>query len=110
MSKNGLEGIALVRNMQPDLILMDLHMPVMDGREAFSILRKDEHLRHIPVVAVSSDAFREQEQEYMLMGMDGYLRKPVEPRILHGVLKRLLLFDTRHVNAAIHEVNGEALV
>lgn len=109
-AKNGLEGIAMVRSMQPDVILMDLHMPVMDGREAFSILRKDDHLRHIPVVAVSSDAFREQEQEHMLMGMDGYLRKPVEARILHGVLKRLLLFDTKHLNAAIHEVKGGALV
>lgn len=109
-AKNGLEGIAMVRSMRPDVILMDLHMPVMDGREAFLLLRKDEQLRHIPVVAVSSDAFSEQEQEYMLMGMDGYLRKPVEARVLHGVLKRLLLFDTKHLNAAIREVKGGALV
>lgn len=109
-AKNGLEGIAMVRSMQPDVILMDLHMPVMDGREAFLLLRKDEQLRHIPVVAVSSDAFSEQEHEYMLMGMDGYLRKPVEARVLHGVLKRLLLFDTKHLNASIREVKGGALV
>lgn len=109
-AKNGLEGIALVRSMQPDVILMDLHMPVMDGREAFRLLRADERLRHIPVIAVSSDAFREQEQEYMLLGMDGYLRKPVEAKVLHGVLKRLLLFDTRHLNAAINEVKSGALV
>lgn len=100
-AKNGLEGIALVRSMRPDVILMDLHMPVMDGREAFCLLRKDEQLRHIPVIAVSSDAFKEQEEGYMLMGMDGYLRKPVESRVLHGVLKRLLLYETKHVHASI---------
>lgn len=109
VAKNGQEGLALVRSMRPDVVLMDLHMPVMGGREAFGILRSDEQLRHIPVVAVSSDAFSEQEQEYMQMGMDGYLRKPVEARILHGVLKRLLLYDTKHLNAAIQEVNSGTL-
>ncbi|WP_119079649.1 ATP-binding response regulator [Chitinophaga alhagiae] len=89
-AKNGLEGIELARQMQPDVILMDLHMPVMSGRETFFNLRQEELLKHIPIVAVSSDAFKEQEQEYIAMGMDGYIRKPVEIRVLHGVLEKLL--------------------
>lgn len=92
-AKNGLEGISLVRSMQPDVVLMDLHMPVMSGRETFFNLRQEELLKHIPIVAVSSDAFKEQEQEYISMGMDGYIRKPVEIRVLHGVLEKLLLYD-----------------
>lgn len=95
-AKNGLEGIELARLLQPDVILMDLHMPVMSGRETFFNLRQEELLKHIPIVAVSSDAFKEQEQEYISMGMDGYIRKPVEIKVLHGVLEKLLLFDTTH--------------
>ncbi len=97
---NGLDGIELVRGMQPDVILMDLHMPVMSGRETFFNLRQEELLKHIPIVAVSSDAFKEQEQEYISMGMDGYIRKPVEINVLHGVLEKLLLVDSRSANAA----------
>jgi signal transduction histidine kinase/CheY-like chemotaxis protein len=98
-AKNGLEGIELARQTQPDVILMDLHMPVMSGTETFLNLRQNELLKHIPIVAVSSDAFKEQEQEYVSMGMDGYIRKPVEIGVLHGVLEKLLLFEGRHVIA-----------
>lgn len=100
-AKDGLEGIELARRTQPDVILMDLHMPIMSGRETFFNLRQEELLRHIPIVGVSSDAFKEQETEYISMGMDGYIRKPVEIRVLHAVLEKLLLFDTRHFDVAI---------
>lgn len=101
---DGAEGVIMVRNMMPDVILMDLHMPVMSGRETFCVLREDEHLKHIPIVAVSSDAFKEQEQEYILLGMDGYIRKPVDTRVLHAVLQKLLLYDTKHINAGLHGI------
>lgn len=101
---DGAEGVMMVRKMMPDVILMDLHMPVMSGRETFCTLREDEHLKHIPIVAVSSDAFKEQEQEFILLGMDGYIRKPVDTRVLHAVLQKLLLYDTKHINAGISGV------
>lgn len=101
---DGAEGIAMVRQMKPDVILMDLHMPVLNGRETFLILRQDDQLKHIPVIAISSDAFKEQEQEFIRMGVDGYIRKPVEIKVLHAVLQKLLLFETRHINAALGKV------
>ncbi len=99
---DGAEGIEMTRSLKPDVILMDLHMPVMSGRDTFLYLRKDHQLQHIPVVAVSSDAFKEQEQEYIRLGMDGYIRKPVEPKVLHAVLEKLLRYDTQHIHAAIN--------
>ena len=102
---DGAEGVEMARSLKPDVILMDLHMPVMSGRDTFQYLRKDPQLQHIPVVAVSSDAFKEQEQEFLRLGMDGYLRKPVEPRVLHGVLEKLLRYDTRHTHAAISAIS-----
>lgn len=101
---DGAEGVEMARRLQPDVVLMDLHMPVMSGRDTFLYLRKDPQLQHIPVVAVSSDAFKEQELEFIRLGMDGYIRKPVEPNVLHGVLEKLLRFDTRHPRKA---VNGQ---
>ncbi|MGX5816787.1 ATP-binding protein [Chitinophaga lutea] len=90
---DGSEGIGVVREHMPDVILMDLHMPNMNGRETFFNLRQDEALRHIPIVAVSSDAFKEQEQEYISIGLDGYIRKPVEIKVLHAVLEKILRYD-----------------
>ncbi len=89
---DGADGIELARKTMPDVILMDLHMPVLSGRETFLALRADEQLRHIPVVAVSSDAFKEQEEAYIHLGMDGYIRKPVDGKVLHAVLEKLVRF------------------
>ncbi|WP_343308019.1 ATP-binding protein [Chitinophaga niabensis] len=99
---DGAEGVMMARSVMPDVILMDLHMPVMSGRETFCTLREDEQLKHIPIVAVSSDAFKEQEQEFILLGMDGYIRKPVDTRVLHAILQKLLLYGTKHLNAGIN--------
>lgn len=101
---DGEEGVEMVRKMMPDVILMDLHMPVMSGRETFCVLREDEQMKHIPIVAVSSDAFKEQEQEYILLGMDGYIRKPVDTRVMHAILEKLLLYDAKHISAGMNGV------
>ncbi len=100
-ASDGADGLELARKTLPDVILMDLHMPVLSGRETFLALRADEQLRHIPVVAVSSDAFKEQEEAYIHLGMDGYIRKPVDGKVLHAVLEKLLRFDARPITATL---------
>ncbi|MGN7723422.1 ATP-binding protein [Chitinophaga sp. 22620] len=104
---DGADGIEMTRRLKPDVILMDLHMPVMSGRDTFLYLRRDEQLKHIPVVAVSSDAFKEQEVEVISMGMDGYLRKPVEPRVLHAILEKLLRYNAVHIQATLNSLTVE---
>lgn len=98
---DGADGIELARKTMPDVILMDLHMPVLSGKETFLALRADEQLRHIPVIAVSSDAFKEQEAAYIQLGMDGYLRKPVDGKVLHAVLEKLLRFAQQPMPAKL---------
>ncbi len=73
---NGREGIEAARRERPDLILMDVRMPVMDGVQATRILKADPELKHIPIVIVTASAMRSEEQELKPIA-DGFLRKPV---------------------------------
>ena len=73
---NGREGVEAARREQPDLILMDVRMPVMDGVQATRILKADPELRNIPIIIVTASAMRSEEQELKPIA-DGFLRKPV---------------------------------
>ena len=74
---NGREAIEQARLHQPDLILLDMKMPEMDGYEALAILHQDPSLKHIPVVAVTASALK-QDEEHISKICNGYLRKPVK--------------------------------
>jgi len=86
---NGLEGIDMARIVHPDLILMDMQMPVMDGYEATRRIKADPDLKHIPVVALTASALKEDARSILEL-CDGYLRKPVSKRILLRELARFL--------------------
>ncbi|MBN1182540.1 MAG: response regulator [Bacteroidales bacterium] len=77
IAKNGLECIEMAKNLKPDIILMDMRMPVMDGYEASIKLKEDEYTRTIPKIACTASAFLESEEEILSKGFNGYLRKPV---------------------------------
>ena len=83
---NGRDGVDMARREQPDLILMDVRMPVMDGVQATHKLKDDPDLRHIPVIIVTASAMRSEEQELKPIA-DGFLRKPVSRADLTGQLK-----------------------
>lgn len=76
---SALEAIELARHTLPDLILMDVAMPVIDGLEATRRLKSDPRTREIVVVAVTSHARPEDERQAREAGCDGYLIKPIEP-------------------------------
>jgi CheY-like chemotaxis protein len=72
------EGLALAAAEPPDLVLLDLQMPVMDGFEVLRRLRAQPALRHIPVYAVSANALQLDIEAALRAGFDGYLTKPIE--------------------------------
>ena len=78
VANNGEEGIKQVEEINPDLVLMDIHMPGMDGLEATRRLRANPVYRDLPIIAMSADAFEEQQAEAREAGMSEYATKPIE--------------------------------
>ncbi|WP_457552463.1 response regulator [Desulfobacula sp.] len=74
---NGRQGVELASAQKPDLIFMDIQMPVMDGLEATKILKAGKETRDIPIVALTAYAMKEDEAKVLLAGCDGYMTKPI---------------------------------
>ncbi len=70
-------GVTMARDEQPDLILMDIQLPGMDGLEATRVLKQDEVTRHIPVIALTALAMKGDEERIRAAGCDGYIAKPM---------------------------------
>jgi CheY-like chemotaxis protein len=87
---DGAEGVDKARSETPDLILMDMSLPVMDGWEATRTLKGDETTRAIPVVALTAHAMSTDREKALEAGCDAYETKPVElPRLLETMEKLL---------------------
>ena len=87
---DGRTGVEQTRAHQPDLVLMDIAMPVMDGLEALRTIRADESLRHTPVLAITASAMKGDQETILAHGFDGYLSKPVDVDLLKKALRELL--------------------
>lgn len=86
---NGAEALPLARNGHPDVIVMDVNMPVMGGIEATRRLKDDSATRHIPIVIVSAHTLARDILSAMEAGADAYLTKPCEPRKVLAEVERL---------------------
>jgi len=87
---DGAEGVEKARGEAPDLILMDMSLPVMDGWEATRTLKADAATRSIPVVALTAHAMTSDREKALEAGCDAYETKPVElPRLLETMEKLL---------------------
>jgi signal transduction histidine kinase/ActR/RegA family two-component response regulator len=75
---NGRDGIELIAEHRPDMIIMDIHMPVMDGMEAIRKVREVKAFNHIPIICLTADAFTNQQKKAMTLGANDYLTKPIE--------------------------------
>ncbi len=73
-------GIERARAEAPDLILMDIGLPGMDGLTAAGILKRDQLTKDIPIIALTSHAMRDDEEKIMAAGCDGYITKPIDTR------------------------------
>jgi CheY-like chemotaxis protein len=79
-ARDGEEGVNRARSESPDIILMDISIPKMDGWEATQRLKADGKTSAIPIIALTAHALEEDRLKAMRAGCDGYLAKPVEPR------------------------------
>ncbi|HEY0706164.1 MAG TPA: response regulator [Polyangia bacterium] len=89
-AKDGAEGVALARAHRPDIVLMDLAMPNLDGLTATQQLRDDPSTRRIPIVALTAMAMRGDEDRARAAGADDYLTKPIDRKRLEETVDRLL--------------------
>jgi two-component system cell cycle response regulator DivK len=86
-AENGEEAIASAQASRPDLILMDIQLPILDGYEATRRLKADPHLKSIPIIVVTSYALSGDEEKARLAGCDDYVAKPFSPRQLLAKIK-----------------------
>ena len=87
---NGEEGIEAARRERPDLIFMDLRMPVLDGFEAIRRLKSSSDTRDIPVLAVTAQAMDEDRERCLALGVDGFITKPIDLEIFQKKIEEVL--------------------
>lgn len=87
---NGLEAIEALARQHYDLVLMDVQMPIMDGLEATASIRSQEGTERVPIVALTANAFKEDREMCLSVGMDEYVSKPINPKQLLKVIRKLL--------------------
>jgi two-component system, cell cycle response regulator DivK len=89
-AENGEEALAAIAKARPDLILMDIQLPIMDGYTATRRIKEDPALRSIPVIAVTSYALSGEEKRAREAGCDDYIPKPYSPRELLAKVRQYL--------------------
>lgn len=89
-AEDGEKGVALAAETRPDLILMDVQLPNIDGYEATRRIRRNPETQHIPIIAVTSYALSGEEEKASDAGCDGYVSKPFSPRALLAVVRKFL--------------------
>ncbi len=90
LADDGLRGVAVAQRQRPDIIVVDLMMPVMDGHGVLEALAKDERTAHVPVVVLTAKALPEEEERAMAAGAARFLLKPFDPDELAAELGALL--------------------
>jgi signal transduction histidine kinase/CheY-like chemotaxis protein/HAMP domain-containing protein len=87
---DGKQGIEQAVTHKPDLILMDISLPVMDGTLALKGIREQEILRDVPVVALTASAMKGNREDILALGFDGYISKPIEPQAFLDTIREIL--------------------
>lgn len=90
-ASDGAEAIDKARIHVPDLILMDIGLPGIDGIEAFQIIRNDPRLHHIPIVALTASALISDKDSILAMGFNAYFPKPIEEQKFWRLIEELLI-------------------
>ena len=89
-AENGTEGIKVAEKELPDLILVDINMPDMDGYEVTAHLRKNPELDNVPIVALTANVLRGDREKSLEAGCDGYIQKPLDVDMLPSQVEAFL--------------------
>jgi CheY-like chemotaxis protein len=95
---DGQDALQMIEQTQPELLLLDIGMPVMDGFAVIRRIRENPRLAKLPVVAVTAYAMRGDQERILNSGFDGYLSKPVNPSSLAEELDRVLTKGSHAAN------------
>ena len=90
IANDGARGVEMASEVKPDLILMDMSLPMIDGYEATRRIKADDALKHIPVIGLSAHAMSGDIEKARAAGCDDYLTKPVNDELLFQKLERFL--------------------
>jgi two-component system cell cycle response regulator DivK len=90
LARDGPSGIVMAEQEHPDLILMDLSLPIIDGWEATRSIKANKELEHIPIIALTAHAMKGDEEKARACGCDGYLAKPLDEDLLFEMIDRFL--------------------
>jgi CheY-like chemotaxis protein len=91
---NGIDGIAIALKEQPDIILLDIQLPLMDGYAIAGELRKHPELKDVPIIAVTSYAMIGDKERIMKAGASGYIEKPIDPDTF---ISQMMSFLPKHL-------------
>ena len=89
-AEDGTQGVLLAKKHLPNLILMDIALPGMDGIEAFNVIRNIGQLSHIPIVALTASAMTLDRETILAHGFDGYIAKPIDEKVFYNTINKVL--------------------
>lgn len=89
-AKDGEEGVNAARKEMPDLIILDIRLPKMDGFEVVKILKNDPKTKDIKIIGITSYAMKGDKERILQAGFDGYMEKPIDTRQLPEMIKEFL--------------------
>ncbi len=96
MAKSGEQALQMIGKVKPDLILLDVKMPGMDGYETFEKIKSDNLVSDIPVIFLTADTENESELKGLRLGACDFIRKPYDPELMIGRIERVLLQDEKN--------------
>jgi two-component system cell cycle response regulator DivK len=88
---DGKEALTKIDELKPDLVLLDLNMPILDGFAVIRLIRENPILRQVPVLAVTAYAMKDDRERVLRAGFDSYIAKPIDSAVLFKELKKFIL-------------------
>ena len=92
-AQDGMDGLRKVTNDHFDLALVDINMPVMDGLKLISLIRREESLKEMPIVVITTEGAKEDRERALSLGADEYLTKPIQANRVLSIAKSMLKIE-----------------
>jgi len=93
IANNGKVATEMISNNKYDIVLMDVHMPVMNGYDATRVIRSDPSFKDLPIIAITANALKGEKEKCIQAGMNDYIAKPIDIALLYQMIQHWLTFD-----------------